>query len=400
MGKYRDAWLNEYRKKPKTFSRYSRDFDNFCEWTNVTDESLVAEHEELGDKAFAKKWGNKVVEYYNYLISVKKEKVNSARARATALRSFFSSQCTTVKIKRGAISAARMATKEHEFQLWELKKMFAIGDISDKAKLATAVSLGWGVGDFLNLRWNFIEPYLAEELEAPVSFWIERGKTGAPIRAHLTLESIQALRAYRDVEKNSNPYVWAGAEWSGGNRNHLSSDSMNDWLRSLALKAKVKPRGTIRFHLLRKFLFSALVNSGMSEIHAKIVIGKKVPIQDMTYLQSLAPALREGFVNAESRFTLTGFTNSNHSKIDAISKEVQELKNVVVKQQMDTKERDIKIDALTESLAKANKTITKLVSLYYNFEEIVNVPKTKEEKAETIELLKQIFKEPRKRMKK
>jgi integrase len=362
MGKYREAWLSEYTKKQKTFNRYSADFDNFCEWANTTDEKLIAEHENLGDKAFAKKWGSKIVEYYNYLISVKKEKVNSARSRATSVRSFFTNQCTSVKIKRGAISAARMATQEHEFQLFELKKMYAIGDIQDKARLATAISLGWGVSDFLGLTWNFIEPHLAEGLEPPISFWFERGKTGAPVRAHLTHEAIQALRAYRDVAKNDNPHVWAGAEWAGENQKHLSSDSMNDWLRGLALKAKVEPRGVIRFHLLRKFLFSALVNSGMSEIHAKIIIGKKVPIQDMTYLQSLAPALREGFMSAEQKFTLTGFTNTNHSKIDVISEEVRELKGIIAKQQVEMKERDIKIDALTEALAKESQDVKLLKS--------------------------------------
>lgn len=320
MGKYKDAWLNEYRKKPATFKRYTWDFDYFCRWASVTDEDLVAEHEKLGDKEFAKKWGNKAVEFYNYLISVKKQKVNSARGRTTAVRSFFSSQCTSVKIKRGAISGGRMATEEHEFQLWELQKMYRIGDITDKARLATSLSLGWGASDFLGVTWDFLDPYLAEDLEAPVSFWYERGKTGAPTRAHLTHESIEALRVYKEVARGDNPYVWAGA-----NGNHLTLDALNDWIRSLARKAKIKARGKIRFHLMRKFLFSALVNSGMSEIHAKIVIGKAVPVTDMTYLQSLAPALKEGFINAQSRFTLTGFTNRNHSKLEELVKRVAQL---------------------------------------------------------------------------
>ena len=64
-----------------------------------------------------------------------------------------------------------MSMGEHEFRLEELQKMYRVGNIEDKAKLATAICLGWGVGDFRKLERSFVEPYLDESLEAPVGFW-------------------------------------------------------------------------------------------------------------------------------------------------------------------------------------------------------------------------------------
>jgi len=310
-------WLSEYSSKPRTQRLYESYFNKFCSWAKVTDRELVEEYERSKEREFAKKWGRKAVQFYNHIISEEKKSINTARSHIIAVRSFFNSQCTSLKIKRGAISSAKMATGEHEFLLSELQKMYSIGDIQDKARLSLAVSLGWGASDYLSLKWDFIESYLAENLEPPVAFWFERGKTAQPIRAHLTHECIESLRQYREI--NDSAYVTS----------YKTIDALNDWLRSLCSKAKIQPRGQIRFHLLRKFLFTALVNSGMSEIHAKICIGKKVPISDLTYLQSLAPVLREGFMNAHHNFALTCYTNKNHSTIKEMSNELQELRNVM-----------------------------------------------------------------------
>lgn len=310
----KEEWLAEFASKPRTVDQYRYSFERFLQWAGVSDEQIVKEYEESKDREFSRKWGGKVVAYYNMLIS-KGLKTNSARNQITAVRSFFSSQCTSVKVKRGAIARSKMASGEHEFQLWELQKMFSVGDIQDKARLSLGLTLGWGASDFLGLSWKFLEPYLAENLEPPVAFWAERIKTGAPCRAHLTHESIESLRQYREVSNGD--YV-----------TDITVDGLNDWIRALSKKAKIEPRGHIRYHLLRKFLFSALTNSGMSELHSKIIIGKAVPVTDLTYLQSLAPALREGFMNAHSRFALVEFTNKNHNKIEDIDQVLQKLSEI------------------------------------------------------------------------
>jgi len=364
----KEEWLKDYAKE-SSINKNSKHLDRFCEWAKVSDIELVEEYKTSDPREFAKKWGRKIVEFYNHALS-EGYKSNYARTLTIAPRAFFKSQCVEVKIKRGAIAKAKIAMGEHEFLLEELQRMFRIGNMEDKARLATAISLGWGAQDFVRLEWSFIEPHLNENLEAPVAFWKERIKSGSPSRAHLTHEAIESLRELRKL-KPKDKYVFTGY-----NGSHLTEDGLNAWFKSLVDRAKIETRGKIRFHLLRKFLLSQLSSSGMNQWEAKLCVGKSIPSDILTYLKDLTEDLRTKFMNATPRFTLTGFSNANHSKIDMIDEEVQELKDAIAKQQVEMKDRDIKIDALTESLTKAleevkllKAVIKKLPKLYRKSED-------------------------------
>lgn len=314
--KPKEEWLKEY-SKPSTIQKNTKNFDRFCEWAAVTDSELVKEYKAGDPRDFSKKWGIKIVHYYNDMVK-KGFSTNYCRTLTIAPRAFFKSQCIEVKIKRGAIAKAKMAMGEHEFRLEELQRMYRVGDIQDKARLATALSLGWGAQDFLTLEWSFVEPYLNEDLEAPVSFWYERAKTGSPSRSHLTHEAIESLREWRRVASESK-YVF-----SGYNENHLTHDALNAWIKSLVRRAKIETRGKIRFHLIRKFLMSQLSSSGMNQWETKLCVGKSIPTDILTYLKDLTEDLRNKYVNAEPRFALTGFTNMNHSKMEELEKRMND----------------------------------------------------------------------------
>lgn len=317
----KEDWLKEY-SKPRTIKKSRRNFKRFCEWSNINDVELVEEYKTSDPREFSKKWGKRIVHYYNDMLK-KGYSSNYCRTLTIAPRAFFKSQCVEVKIKRGAIAKQKMATGEHEFLLEEFQQMYKVGDIEDKARLATALTLGWGAQDFLNLEWSFIEPYLNEKLEAPVSFWYEREKTGAPSRTHLTHEAIDALREWRRLTPEAK-YLF-----SGYNGTHLTPNALNAWLKSLVKRAKIKTRGKIRFHLIRKFLLSQLSSSGMNQWEAKLCVGKSIPADILTYLKDLTEELRNKFMKAEPRFSLTSYTNSNHTKIEQLSNEVKELRQAM-----------------------------------------------------------------------
>jgi len=351
----KEEWLKEYSKEG-TKRKYSKSFDQFCEWASTSDIDLVNEYKASDPRAFGKKWGKKIVEYYNHLLE-EDYKINSARAFTIAPRAFLKSQCVEVRVKRGRIAKPQIALGEHEFTLEELQRMFRIGDIQDKARLSVALSLGWGAQDFLRLKWNFIEPYLNEELEPPVAFWYQRKKTTTPIRAHLTHEALECLRSWKQVAPKS-PYVFASY-----NGSHLSSSGLNKWLKSLVDRANIKTRGNVRFHLMRKFLFSQLSASGMNQWEAKLCVGKTVPSDILTYLKDQEAVLRNKFMNAEPRFTLTGFTNANHGKLEAVSEKIETLESIITKQELTIKEQDEKLDVLTKSLAKQQDMIAPLIKM-------------------------------------
>jgi len=363
--KPKEEWLKEYSKE-NTIRKHSQNFDEFCQWANTNDIKLVEEYKTSDPREFSKKWGKKILQYYNSFIE-KGSKINTARTKTIAPRAFFKSQCIEVKIKRGRIAQAQIAMGEHEFILKEFQKMYQVGNIEDKARLATAISLGWGAYDFVHLEWSFIEPYLAENLELPVAFWFERKKTGAPSRSHLTHESVEALRMLRDITPKSSQYVF-----SGRNGKNLTEDALNDWLKSLIRRAKIQTRGKIRFHLVRKFLMSQLSASGMNQWETKLAVGKSIPSDILTYLKDQAQNLREKFMNAESRFALSGLTNANHSKLDVINGKVEEMENIISEQQIEIGELKTKIEAVTNTLTRKTKELKKELD---TLKEIMNLDK-------------------------
>lgn len=349
MATPKEEWLAEY-SRASTRHKYEMNFDAFCEWAKTSDVELVKEYKASDHREFSKKWGSRIVQYYNDLIR-EGAKVNTARAKSNAPRAFFRSQTVEVKIKRGAIGKARMAMGEHEFILEEFQKMFRVGDIEDKAKLATALNLGWGAGDFVRLEWSFIEPFLNEELEPPVAFWAERHKTGAVTRAHLTHEALSALRELRRIKPKAK-YVFEGR-----NGTYLTEDALNDWLKSLRRRAKIKKRGKIRFHLIRKFTFSQLSASGMNQFESKLCVGKSIPNDILTYLKGQEEVLREKFMNAEPRLTLSGMTNGNHTKLGEVTEKIETLETIVRDQEKELQKANIKVEVLAGGLADAEKQL-------------------------------------------
>lgn len=321
MGKPKTEWLDEYSGKPNTSKRYERSFNSFLKWAKTTDEEIVKELDSLKPHEFARKWGKIVVKYYNFLVGEKKLSQNTARTKTIAIRSFMKSQCIPLKIRHNAIAQPQMAMNEHEFTLEELQRMYQIGNLTDKVRLATGLSLGWGSDLFVNLKWSTIEDKLNGK--CPVAFNYTRKKTGQPIRSHLTHESVNALKQKRKLNPND-VYVFQAS--NGKEPKPLSVQALNQWLQALARKAGIKTFEKIHFHLLRKQLFSALVNSGMSEINSKICIGKSSGASIETYVY---PKLKEGFMRAHKLFTLDGITNGDVSEIQALKQENEEMKGVM-----------------------------------------------------------------------
>lgn len=328
----KELWLEECQRA-STRKYYSRDFDIFLAWVGKTDAELVGEWRRARDKKrWAKETGKMLLRYFNWLMNeapsydVGFNSVNDpagehrrvgmssnyARRRLAVPRSFFNSQCDQVRFKRGAVPRSDVAMGEHEFTQEELRAMFHYGGVKEKAVLSTAVALGWGADDFLNLEWSAVGPFL--EADPFTGFRHKRGKTGAACRVHMTPEAIDSLRAWRKVAK-SDIRVFP---WTNSNLNYI--------VKVMARRAGVKPRGKISFHLLRKFLLRQLSNAELNRWTVKLLMGKRVSSDVQTYLQDNVDALREGYKKAYPRFSLTGRAALNsRGRIAELEGQVKEL---------------------------------------------------------------------------
>jgi len=349
-----ESWLSEYSKE-SVKNQYRRQLQKFLAWSNTTVETILTEWKTTTDKdGFRKKYGSMIVKYYNYLLTEKQCKINTARSETNGIRAFFTSQCDKVKIGRGKIGKSQIAFGEHEFKLEQLQRMYRVGNIRDKAILSLAVSLGYGATAFIELKRDFIESIIkqTEYEEPPIGFWYQRKKTSQPIRSHLTVESIQALTDYWETLPKKSEWVFPNSSM----KHHISDDDLNYVIKTLCSKANIVVMGKVRFHLMRKFLFSALTNV-MDELNAKLCVGKSIPNDVLTYLKGKTEILKQQYAEAEKYFVLSGYTNHNHSIIGELQTKV--------KLQDDTLQKFLEVFTayLTEKISKKQaiaktKTIT------------------------------------------
>lgn len=312
----KEKWLAEYSKK-STITVYKKNFNDFCIWAKTSDIELVKQYDEVENKrVWRKEMGAVILRWYAYMLKEKGMAINTARSKLNGIRAFLKSQAEAPYIKKGAIAQPQIAVGEHEFTREELKRMFHFGDVREKALLSTAVALGWGAQDFASLKRSFIEPFL--QAEPFTGFWYRRKKTGAETRAHLTPEAIDSLKAWLAIAPESE-YVWM----SNG-KTHVTSETVNNQLREIMRKAAIKPRGTVRFHLMRKFLMSQLASAGINQTHVKLLVGKSIPHDILTYLKDVTEQLRTEYMNAYERFALVGYENKNHNRIEQLETIVKE----------------------------------------------------------------------------
>jgi hypothetical protein len=309
----KEEWLKEIKQSSR--HRYELRLNEFCAWIQKSPEQLVEEYKQATDKeAWAKKWGSIVLQYYQARLSAGYS-INSARADSVAPRSFFSSQCQEVKIQKGKIAKAQIATGEHSFTQDELKKAFYFGDVKSKAILSTAVSLGWSSIVFLSLERNFIEPYIKKAKEDEldfVQFIYTRQKTDETAICHLMPECIESLDAYLKTIPQDAKFLW----YSPSNHNEpLTNKALNDQLKNMVQQASIMTTGDIKFNEIRKFTFSTLQRFGMTESESRVCVGKTVSPDILTYLINLKNTLLEKFKKAYQGLSLTQKTNGQISNI-------------------------------------------------------------------------------------
>lgn len=248
-----------------------------CE-VRAVDDVIRKDFERMPSHLFHDKYRDMLTKY---VASLSNQKSNTAVSWISSVRSFFANEAMSIKLQRGTVPAVEMAIGEHRFTLNGLQRMWFIADTEGKARLSVAVSLGWGIGDFLALTTHFINEQLKHvDEDGFVSFDFRRSKTRARNRGILTPTAVTDLKNYLKKVPNTQEYLWTTRTTVG----------VNYWLRRLCDEAGIAENGTVRFHLIRKYVY-ALVSSRCGVYEAKLLVGKKIPLADATYLHGLQDRL-------------------------------------------------------------------------------------------------------------
>ena len=328
-----EKWIVESYSKASNQDiwKYKNRMNDFLEFAGLTDAEFLEGYKRAKDRLeWSKTVGLKVVAFYNDRVS-KGYATNTVRAEVSTVRAFCRDNATTLILPRRKIAKAKSAKGEHEFTQTELSKMFYVGDVRGKAILATGISLGFSIEDFSELKREYIESLvnkaLAEKIDF-IGFDYERGKTGVESRSHLTPEAVNSLKAWFDyidqkrAEKGLGKSEWV---WCNGNGSHIDQQTINDIIKDLVKKANTTVAGTIRFHLIRKFLMNALHDAGFDSWETKRALGKEIPTSDDTYLRGLSRKVSEKFPLAYPYIRLNGFANKSQTNLEQMQQKIQHL---------------------------------------------------------------------------
>lgn len=298
------AWLAEYAKS-NVRSQNASAFKIYLAWVKKSPRELINEFSQQGTKSQILQFQNYLVNDYVSAHTNQKLSQNSIRSILTSTRAFYSSQCEEVHGLKNKIVDSEMAKGEHVFSLQDLQSMFAIGDLKEKAVLSTALSLGWESSMFLNLDKAFVESLVKRARSQNVEFisfdW-QRKKEGTPQFGILNPIALFSLEQYLAKVNKENPNQIKLWDFNEG--------TLNNILKRLVENANITTVGTIRFHLIRKYVMDSLSDMGFNMYEVHIIVGKSIPKSDLTYLRQLKNNAFEKYKKGyESHFSLTQFVN-------------------------------------------------------------------------------------------
>lgn len=329
-----DEFLDYVRreKSKNTFNVYSFGVRKFLSWMGKSGTEILEDHkkrafsEDQHEKDFYKR---KISEFYSKLKADGLSQ-NSARTQSTGIVAFFSYYGFTMNLKRD-FWQVQITAGDFVPTVEEYRRMFNVADVRGRVILSMGLDLAWRVGDFVSIKKAEI-PDLSRE--APIPFERVTKKEGVLSKTFISSETVELLKAYLPTLKEANEYLF-----QNGNGSNIQDQTVNDVLQSLARKASLKiPQGKrLRFHNFRKRFLSTCADLRIDPNIAKILVGKAVSPDMLTYLSEVT--LKESWLAVKEKLLLmNGKTRATMTEKD---EEVRRLQNRV-------KELELTLRGMTE----------------------------------------------------
>ena len=329
MGKRLENWLSK-ASRPRTRELWSIRWKKFANWVvsdnnpltdapymscdvYEVDDAIRRDFETMPSHIFQDKYRDILTKY---VASFGDTPSNTVGSYIASVRSFFSNEATSIRLQKGKIPAREMAMNEHRFTLEELHRMWLVADTEGKARLSVAVSLGWSVGDFVELEKDFIENILNNvDADGYAVFDYRRRKPRARVRGILNTCAVHDIKNYLPHIAKEQRSLWsAGTE-----------EGLNKWLKSLVNEAGIKENGTVRFHIIRKYVFD-VVSSQCGVYEAKLLTGKTIALEDATYLHGLEDRLLERYKKFAYPFlNLNGQRREQANKMEELETKLEKM---------------------------------------------------------------------------
>ena len=143
----------------------------------------------------------------------------------------------------------------------------------------------------------------------------------------------------------SNPYLF-----QSNRRGNLSEKRLDEIVKQLFERAGLKTQKILRWHCFKKLVLRTSAELGLNQWSAKILVGKSVPADIMTYISGLN--LKEDFLKLSSVLKLKSDGNGNGK--------VSKLKELVLALEKENAQLKQRIEILQKNFESHEKVITDL----------------------------------------
>jgi hypothetical protein len=333
-------WLDECRKS-STRRIYGNNITKFFEWHQGSYEEFL--------KLDSKATRHVLLKYQNEHSGVPANTVNNV---ITAMCSFLIYLDKPVNL-RGKRLSSTPDLDSHVFTNGDLTKMFDLANTKEKALLALGTSLGWEISAVLEFDRKTLENLVKRarsEGKDYIYFRSQRKKTGAarygvlnPLALEWCEKWLKELPSKKVRTRKENKQT---KDRPISEVFDIGEEGANLILKRLAREAGLVLTGRVHFHKIRGWVMSGLSRAGFNEFQLKYVVGKAIPLRDMTYLQTLEqeieeryPKAFEQFLNIKPAKVVTVVDQNLIQQVHSRDAEIQELKAKIAAKDLEQEQR-------------------------------------------------------------
>lgn len=340
-------------KSQSTLKIYRRGLNLFSEYYGKSLDEILKERKEdmqSEDLKQRKRFAREIEMFHKWLLEEKGYPLNSAGSYCQGLMQLFRYFEMAVTLPTSSdVWKRHVTTKDYVATPQQYREMYRVADnFRDKLIISMGKDLAWRIGDFIKIQKDQL-PNLDQA--TPIPFELITEKEDVIAKSFLSNETVELLKDYLQTLAEDNPYLFP-AVGRNGKKGYMDDWTVNQTLRRLAKKAKVviPKRKRLRFHCFRKRFLSTCADLSIDVNIAKILVGKNVTMDMLTYLSEIEH--KHSFLAVHNVLRVT-----EPKQVVATSMDTMELEN-----RIEVLERKIKLmSALNpESERKADKMLEEM----------------------------------------
>ena len=286
-----EEWLSTIQSG-NTRKSYRYGVKRFVMWYGKSVEAILNERKEnltqrekenlIDFKNRSTRFEKLIEKFHRWLIEEKKMAINTARTQCLGIMQLFRYYNMGVVLRSGSpVSQTVISTGDFVLLPEHVRAMFHVAkDLRSKLLVSLGNDLAWRISDVLSIQRDEL-PNL--EQETPIVWLRVTKKEKQASKACLSETTVKLLREYLFAFPTKNPYLF-----NANGNGIISEETVNARLRDLARDSDIElGNNSLHWHCFRKMCISAAKNLGIDGDITKLMVGKSVKKDMLTYMDGI-----------------------------------------------------------------------------------------------------------------